>query len=60
MVVVPTINSFVILSPLIMEYFTFGIFLQPIQYLGIAATVGGVILLTYTDAQDRIEGVGNV
>jgi len=59
MVVVPTINSFVILSPLIMEYFTFGTFLQPIQYLGIAATVGGVILLTYTDAQDRIEGVGN-
>jgi len=57
MVVVPTINSFVIVSPLVMEYFTFGTVLLPVQYAGVAAIVAGVIMLTYTDAQDRIEGV---
>lgn len=55
MVVVPTINSFVILAPVVMEYFTFGTVLQPVQYAAIALIVAGVVLLTYTEAQDRIE-----
>ncbi len=44
--VVPTINSFIILTPLLVEYFTFRTILLPVQYLGVAIIVSGVILLT--------------
>ncbi len=56
MVVVPTINSFVILAPVVFEYFTFGTALVPVQYTAVAAIIAGVILLTATEKQDRIEG----
>jgi len=56
MVVVPTINSFVILAPVVFEYFTFGTVLMPVQYTAVGAIIGGVILLTATEKQDRIEG----
>jgi drug/metabolite transporter (DMT)-like permease len=55
MVVVPTINSFIILTPVVIEYFTFGTVLQPAQYLAIAVIIGGVVMLTYTEKQDRME-----
>ena len=57
MVVIPTFNSVVMLSPLVIEFFTFGVTLQPLQYVGVLTSVGGVILLTATEKQDRIEGV---
>lgn len=57
MVVIPTFNSVVMLSPLLIEFFTFGVTLQPLQYLGALTSVGGVVLLTATEKQDRIEGV---
>jgi drug/metabolite transporter (DMT)-like permease len=44
--VVPTINSFMILVPLLLEYFTFGTVLRPVQYLSAVIIVAGVILLT--------------
>ena len=56
MVVVPTINSFVILAPVVFERFVFGTVLRPPQYLAVVAIVAGVILLTATEKQDRIEG----
>ena len=46
MLVVPTINSFMILVPVVLEYFTFGAVLQPLSYVGIAVIVAGVVLLT--------------
>jgi drug/metabolite transporter (DMT)-like permease len=55
MVVVPTINSFVILTPVVIEYFTFGTVLQPLQYAAVIAIIGGVVMLTYTEKQDRME-----
>jgi len=60
MVVVPTINSFIILTPVIYEIFTFGTRLEPIQWAAVGAIISGVILLTATAKQDRIEGVGAV
>jgi len=56
MVVVPTINSFVILTPVVFERFTFKTILQPLQYLAVGAIMTGVVLLTATEKQDRIEG----
>ena len=44
--VVPTINSFMILIPVVMEYFTFGTVLQPLQYFAVLVIVFGVVLLT--------------
>jgi drug/metabolite transporter (DMT)-like permease len=44
--VVPTINSFMILIPVLMEYFTFGTVLQPLQYLALLSIVLGVLILT--------------
>ena len=44
--VVPTINSFMILIPVLMEYFTFGTVLRPVQYLAVLVIVVGVVLLT--------------
>jgi len=55
MVVVPTINSFIILTPVIYEIFTFGTRLEPIQWSSVGAIVLGVILLTATSKQDRLE-----
>ncbi len=51
MLVVPTINSFIILTPLLAEYFTFGTRLDAIQYLGVAVIVTGVIILTTSPRQ---------
>jgi len=56
MVVVPTINSFIILTPVVYEVFTFGTRLEPVQWASVGAIVLGVILLTATAKQDRIEG----
>ena len=44
--VVPTVNSFMIIMPMIFEIFIFRVSLQPIQYLGAAIIVAGVIILT--------------
>jgi len=55
-VVVPTINSFVILAPVVFERFVFGTVLVPLQYLAVACIIAGVVLLTATEKQDRIEG----
>jgi hypothetical protein len=56
MVVVPTISSVVILAPVVFERFTFGTVLQPLQYLAVGAIIAGVVMLTATEKQDRIEG----
>jgi len=50
-VVVPTINSFTILAPLLVEYFTFGVMLAFPQYLGVAMVLAGVIILTTSPKQ---------
>jgi len=50
--VVPTINSFIILVPVLVEYFTFGTVLQPAQYLAVVLIVLGVILLTTSPRQE--------
>lgn len=44
--VVPTINSFIILTPLLVEYFTFGARLNLVQYLGVGIIVIGITILT--------------
>lgn len=49
MVVVPTTNSFVILTPVFIEFFASGTILHPAQYAGIGAIVIGVVLLTTAD-----------
>jgi len=56
MVVIPTTNSFIIITPVVIEYFTFGTMLAPVQYLGIAVIVAGVVMLTATEKSDKIEG----
>lgn len=58
-VVVPTINSFVILAPVVIEYFTFGTILQTVQYAAITAIIAGVVMLTATEKQDRLEKINN-
>jgi uncharacterized membrane protein len=50
--VVPTINSFIILVPVLLEYFTFGTVLRPVQYLAVLLIVAGVILLTTAPRQE--------
>ena len=50
-VVVPTINSFTILAPLLVEYFTFGVMLAFPQYMGVAMVLAGVIILTTSPKQ---------
>jgi drug/metabolite transporter (DMT)-like permease len=50
-VVVPTINSFTILTPLVVEYFTFGIMLAPLQYFGVALIIAGIIVLSTSPRQ---------
>jgi drug/metabolite transporter (DMT)-like permease len=49
--VVPTINSFIILTPLAVEYFTFGTALNLIQYTGSALIIIGIIILTTSPKQ---------
>lgn len=45
-VVVPTINSFMILAPLYLQYLVFDIVLEPMQYGAVLIIVAGVVLLT--------------
>lgn len=54
MVVIPTINSFMILIPVVLEYFVFATVLKPPSYVGIAIIIVGVVLLTATETQNRI------
>ena len=58
MVVVPTINSVMILSPVVLEYFAFGTVLSPVSYLGIVAIVAGVVFLTATERKETRKVVG--
>jgi len=44
--VVPTVNSFMIIMPMLFEYLIFGVSLRPIQYAGAAVIVAGVVILT--------------
>jgi len=46
LVVVPTINTFMILVPVLLDYLVFGTALQAPQYAGVAVIVGGVLILT--------------
>lgn len=57
MIVVPTTNSFVILTPVFIEWLTSGTVLHLAQYGGLASIVAGVILLTAADrgGQDDAE-----
>jgi len=50
--VVPTINSFMILVPVLLEYFTFGTVLRPVQYGAVLIIVAGVVLLTTAPRQE--------
>ncbi len=43
-----------ILAPVVLERFTFGTVLETTQYGGIAAIIVGVVMLTYTAAQDKM------
>lgn len=45
-VIVPTVNSFLIVVPMILEIFIFGVILAPLQVLGVILIVAGVIILT--------------
>lgn len=45
-VIVPTVNSFLIVAPMALERFLFGVVLTPFQMAAVALIVGGVILLT--------------
>jgi len=49
--VVPTINSFIILTPLLVEYFTFQTRLNLEQYFGAAIIVAGILTLTTSPRQ---------
>ncbi len=49
--VVPTINSFIILTPLMVEYSTFGTLLNLTQYSGVAVIVIGIVMLTTSPKQ---------
>ena len=44
--IVPTVNSFMILMPIIYEYFVFGAMMKPVQYAGVGVIVAGVVILT--------------
>lgn len=56
LVVVPTVNSMMIVTPVILEYFTFGFSLKLGAYVGVLIIVFGVVLLGATEAQGRIGG----
>ncbi len=51
--VVPTLNAIMIISPMIFEYFVFRTQLQPMQYLGALVITVGVILLTAATAANE-------
>lgn len=44
--IVPTVNSFMILMPIIYEYLVFNVMLKPVQYVGVCIIVAGVVILT--------------
>ena len=59
--VVPTVNSFMIVSPMLFEVFVFNVSLAPLQYVGAALIVAGVIVLTTGGAvtiKNRVSGLG--
>lgn len=55
--VVPTVNSFLMITPMVYEVFIFGATLTPMQYVGAAVIIAGVILLT-TGAGHTVESGG--
>ena len=50
-VIVPTVNSFLMISPMVMEVFIFRTVLGPMQYAGAGIIILGVILLTSSPSQ---------
>lgn len=50
--VVPTVNSFIIIVPMVAEVFIFGVSLVLLQYAGAAMIVAGVIILTTGGSQE--------
>ncbi|HOC91473.1 MAG TPA: DMT family transporter [bacterium] len=52
-VIVPTVNSFLIISPMVFEIFIFGTTLTPMQYAGAGMIVIGVIALTTGGGQSK-------
>jgi drug/metabolite transporter (DMT)-like permease len=59
MVVVPTMNSLMILSPALFQYFALDQTLKAPQYPAIIIIVIGVVLLTATERADKLEGRPN-
>ena len=58
-VVVPTMNAFIVLAPLYIQYLVFDILLEPAQYAGMGIIVAGIVLLTARPAgptQDEAPG----
>lgn len=55
-VVVPSVNSFIILTPVLLEYFIFHTWLVPLQYLSVVVIVAGVFLLSCTSKEPEAEG----
>ncbi len=55
MVVVPTINSFMIGGPPVIEYVVLGTALGPMQLVGMAVIVAGVVVLTTTSEGIRAQ-----
>lgn len=49
--VVPTINSFIILTPMLIEYFSFNTHLNLFQYAGAVIIITGIIFLTTSPRQ---------
>ncbi|MEW5945429.1 MAG: EamA family transporter [bacterium] len=58
--VVPTINSFIIIVPMVMEVFIFGAALVFLQYAGAAAIVAGIVTLTTPGKQPDVSPRGGV
>ncbi|MFH1539252.1 MAG: DMT family transporter [bacterium] len=60
--VVPTVNSFLMITPMIYEVFIFNATLTPMQYVGAAVIIAGVVVLTtgtgHTVAGHIVEGGG--
>lgn len=55
--VVPTVNSFMMISPMVYEVFVFKATLTPMQYVGAAVIIAGIIILT-TGAGHIVESGG--
>lgn len=60
--VVPTVNSFLMITPMIFEVFIFNATLTPMQYVGAAVIIAGVVVLTtgtgHTVAGHTVESGG--